>query len=65
MCQNRLADQVDQAVERYISIAQKYRIDVCQMAIAFTIRNSLYTSTIIGATNMEQLKNNISSIDIK
>jgi aryl-alcohol dehydrogenase-like predicted oxidoreductase len=35
------------------------------MAIAFTIRESYMSSSIIGATSMDQLKNNIAAIDLK
>ena len=35
------------------------------MAIAFTIREPWMTSTIIGATSMEQLKSNIAAVDLE
>ena len=35
------------------------------MAIAFTIRREYMSSSIIGATNMDQLKNNIAAIDLQ
>ena len=52
------------AVKAYMDIAAKYGIDVCQMALAFVNQQPFVTSNIIGATNMEQLKTNIASIDI-
>ena len=33
---------VNKAVEEYLAVAKKHNLDVCQMAIAFTIRNSIY-----------------------
>ncbi len=53
-----------EAVRAYISIAEKYGLDVCQMALAFVNRQPFVTSNIIGATSMEQLKTNIASIDV-
>ncbi len=52
------------AVKSYIKIAEKHDLDVCQMALAFVNSRPFVTSNIIGATNMEQLKNNIASINI-
>ncbi len=54
----------DQAVQGYIDVAKKHNLDVCQMAIAFTIRKSYMSSSIIGATDMTQLKNNIAAMDL-
>lgn len=47
------------AVAAYHNVAKKHGLDVCQMAIAFCRAQSFVTSTIIGATSMEQLKINI------
>lgn len=52
------------AVRAYMDVADKYGLDVCQMAIAFTLTRSFVTSTIIGATSMEQLKTNIAAADV-
>ncbi|WP_192484962.1 MULTISPECIES: aldo/keto reductase [Cysteiniphilum] len=60
----RLSSMNDLAVQEYIDIAHKYNIDVCQMAIAFTLRKNYMSCSIIGATTMDQLKNNISAIDL-
>lgn len=56
--------QTDKAVRSYIALAQEYNIDVCQMAIAFTLSRPFMTASIIGATTMAQLKNNIASKDL-
>ncbi len=53
------------AVREYIAIAEKYGLDVCQMALQFVTKRSFVTSNIIGATSMEQLKRDIGSKDIK
>ena len=52
------------AVRGYISVAEKYGLDVCQMALQFVTTRPFVTSTIIGATKMEQLKSNIESINV-
>ncbi|MED7788558.1 aldo/keto reductase [Francisella sp. 19X1-34] len=56
---------VDAAVEQYIAIAEKYNLDVCQMALAFTIRRPYMTCSIIGATNLQQLKTNIDAFSLE
>ncbi len=56
--------EANQAVKDYIAIAQKYGMDVCQMALKFCDKQSFVTSTIIGATSMEQLKSNIAAFDL-
>ncbi len=60
----RDTDAAQQAVQAYIDVAKKYDLDVCQMALAFCYQKSFVTSTIIGATSMEQLKSNIDAKDI-
>ena len=53
------------ATEKYVALAHKYEISPSQMALAFVNSQPLVTSNIIGATTMVQLKENISSIDVK
>ena len=55
----------NEAVRAYMSIAHKHDLDLCQMALAFVNRQPFVTANIIGATTMDQLRNNIGSIDIK
>lgn len=57
--------QANDAVRAYIAIAEKYGLDVCQMALAFVNMQPFVTTNIIGATTMEQLKSNIASIDLQ
>ncbi|ASG68275.1 aldo/keto reductase [Francisella halioticida] len=58
-------DVKDEVINRYIDIAKKHNLDICQMAIAFTIRKSYMSSSIIGATTMQQLKTNIDAINFE
>ena len=53
------------AVKAYMDVAEKHGLDVCQMALAFVNSRPFVTANIIGATNMDQLKSNIASIDLK
>ena len=62
--EHRLHPQTDAAIERYIELANRYGLDVCQMALSFVNSCPFLTSTLIGATTMEQLKTNIASIDL-
>ena len=52
------------AVDEYFNIAKKNKISLTQLAQAFVNSRDFVTSNIIGATTMEQLKENIGSINI-
>lgn len=53
-----------EAVAAYIALAKKHNLDVCQMGIAFCRQQNFVTSTIIGATTMDQLKTDIAAKDL-
>jgi len=53
------------ATEAYQEIAKKYGLSLTQLALAFVNQQPFVTSTIIGATNLEQLSENIGSIAIE
>lgn len=52
------------ATEKYLEIAEKHNLSLAQMSLAFINDQAFNTSTIIGATNMEQLKENIGSAQV-
>ena len=52
------------AISKYVNLAKKYNIAPSTFANAFVNDRPFVTSNIIGATTMEQLKENINSIDI-
>ncbi|WP_430968354.1 NADP(H)-dependent aldo-keto reductase [Spongiimicrobium sp. 2-473A-2-J] len=52
------------ATQRYYDLAQEHQMSLAQMALAFVNTRPFVTSTIIGATSMEQLKENIASIEL-
>lgn len=54
-----------EATLKYCEIAEKHNVRPAQLALAFVEMQPFVTSTIIGATSMEQLTENIGSIDIQ
>lgn len=57
-------DNASEAAKRYLTIAENNNMTLAQMSLAFVNQQPFVTSTIIGATKMEQLKENIESINI-
>lgn len=57
-------DIAQQATADYVAIAQQHQLDPAQMALAYVTSRSFLTSTIIGATNCDQLAANIASIEL-
>ncbi|QMU61974.1 MAG: NADP(H)-dependent aldo-keto reductase [Gammaproteobacteria bacterium] len=53
------------ATAAYVNIAGEYGYTAAQMALAFVNTRPFVTANIIGATSMQQLKENIDSIDVK
>jgi aryl-alcohol dehydrogenase-like predicted oxidoreductase len=53
------------ATQLYKELAEKNGLTLTEMAIAFVNQQDFVTSTIIGATTMEQLKENITIFDIQ
>ena len=57
-------EQATNATKKYLKIAEDNNLSLAQMSLAFVNQQPFVTSTIIGATNMNQLKDNIESIDL-
>ena len=55
----------EKAIDKYVGLANKYGIPPSTFANAFVNDRPFVTSNIIGATTMDQLKENIDSIDIQ
>jgi aryl-alcohol dehydrogenase-like predicted oxidoreductase len=53
-----------EATKRYKKVADEHGLSLAQMALAFVNQQAFLTANIIGATSMEQLKENIGSIDV-
>ena len=47
------------AISTYVALAKRHGLDPAQMAIAFAVSRLFVTSTIIGATSLDQLKTDI------
>src|SRR5690606_35609245 len=58
------SEQCTEATKRYLKIAEENNMTLAQMSLAFVNQQAFVTSNIIGATNLEQLKENIDSINI-
>lgn len=56
--------QSDWATEQYALLAEKHGLTLTQLALAFIKHQFFVTSTIIGATSMQQLKENIQAFEI-
>jgi aryl-alcohol dehydrogenase-like predicted oxidoreductase len=56
--------QSTEATRLYNEIAKKNGLSLTEMSLAFVTQQAFVTSNIIGATTMEQLKENIATIDL-
>lgn len=56
--------EVQEVIRQYVALAEKYDMDIAQMAIAFTKSREFTNSTIIGARTMEQLKAAIDASEV-
>ena len=53
------------AISTYIALARRHGLDPAQMAIAFAVSRPFVTSTIIGATTMDQLRTDIAAAELE
>lgn len=58
------SEQCTEATRLYHEIAQQNGLTLTQLALAFIEQQPFVTSTIIGATTMDQLKENIDTINV-
>ncbi|MFO1429092.1 MAG: NADP(H)-dependent aldo-keto reductase [Candidatus Competibacteraceae bacterium] len=57
--------EAEQPLRDYIALAHEHGLDPAQLALAFVNSRPFTAATIIGATTLQQLANNIASIDVK
>ncbi len=57
--------QARAACSRYVALAREHGLSPAQMALAYVTAQPFVTSNIIGATTLEQLESNISSIELE
>lgn len=58
------SDRAKLATKAYYEIAENHGLSLAQMSLAYVHSRPFNTSTIIGATKISQLKENIESVDI-
>jgi aryl-alcohol dehydrogenase-like predicted oxidoreductase len=63
--EHRKHANTDTAISAYVALAKQADLDPAQMALAFVNSRTFVASTLIGATNMAQLKSNIASVEVK
>ena len=59
-----LGEQAENVTELYVKLAEKHGLSPAQMSLAFVNQQPFVLSNIIGATTLDQLKENINSINI-
>lgn len=60
----RDSESTNSAVKMYVDVAKKYELSPSQLALAWCAQVDGVTSTIIGATSMEQLKEDVAAFEI-
>jgi aryl-alcohol dehydrogenase-like predicted oxidoreductase len=53
------------ATQAYVDLAREHGLDPAQMALAYVNSRPFVTSNIIGATDLEQLRSNLDSINVQ
>ena len=59
------SDQSRFLVQKYADLAKELNVSLAHLSLAFVNQQPFLTSNIIGATTMEQLEENIQSIDVE
>ncbi len=60
-----LNEQAVAATAKYVALARAHGLDPAQMALAYVNSRPFVTANIIGASKLDQLADNIASIDIE
>ncbi|MBD1843425.1 NADP(H)-dependent aldo-keto reductase [Cyanobacteria bacterium FACHB-63] len=63
--QRYLKPKVNEAVAAYVEVAQRHELSPTTLALAFVRSRWFVSSTIIGATTLEQLRENIDSVNVE
>src|SRR5690554_307679 len=56
--------QAEKATAEYVQLARDHGLSPATMALAFVNQQPFVTSNLMGATRMEQLKENIDSVEV-
>ena len=57
--------RAEAAIAAYVALARDHGLDPAQMALAYVLSRPFLTSAIIGATSLEQLRNNLPAKDLR
>lgn len=60
-----LTERGDKAVKKYVKLSKKFKISPSVLANSFVVNKPFVTSSIIGVTKLDHLKENISCMNIK
>ncbi|MAE59051.1 MAG: NADP(H)-dependent aldo-keto reductase [Halobacteriovorax sp.] len=60
-----LGDKAEKATKSYHDIAKEHGMSLTQLSLSFVNNRNFLTSNIIGATTMDQLKENIDSVNVE
>lgn len=53
------------ATEKYVNLARSHGLEPAQMALSYVMHRPFTTSTLVGATSLEQLARNIAALDLE
>ncbi|GHU06714.1 oxidoreductase [Betaproteobacteria bacterium] len=59
------SNEAQQAVQAYVDLARERGLSPAQLALSFVASRPFVTSALLGATSLEQLREDIASIDIE
>ncbi|CAN0012645.1 unnamed protein product [Ascophyllum nodosum] len=59
------SERVRQKIAQYKAIAARYDLSIHQLALAFVHNKPFITASLMGATNIEQLDQNVGALDVK
>lgn len=62
--QRYLKPNVNEAVAEYVEVARRFNLSPVTLALAFVRQRWFVSSTIVGATSLEQLKENLASVNV-
>ncbi len=63
--QRYLGARAEEATRRYVEVAGRLGLSPVQLALAYVRSRPFVTSTIVGATTLGQLRENIASVDVE
>jgi aryl-alcohol dehydrogenase (NADP+) len=55
----------ERAIKRYIKLSKKFNVDIADLSNAFVLSRPFVSSSIFGATSLEQIKKNLNCLNIK